>query len=135
VTPCSNLTNTKPVRAGCATTAGNQVESHTHTVEPRGILGVLTSGVTPTARLPPCGIVKLRKLLLKPRKFGHIIYDYVEVARVSGKKVLIVFFGRIKALERNYFRDDRLRKYFGLFELTYVGLRDFLLTLIRIEDG
>ena len=34
VTPCSNLTKTNPVPAGRSTTAGSQIESHTHTVEP-----------------------------------------------------------------------------------------------------
>jgi len=32
VTPCSNLTNTRPIWAGRTTTAGNQIEFHTHTL-------------------------------------------------------------------------------------------------------
>jgi hypothetical protein len=49
VTPCSNLTNTKPVSAGCATTAGSQNESHTHTVELRWMFIALT----PRTRILP----------------------------------------------------------------------------------
>ena len=41
VTPCSNLTNTRPIWAGRTTTAGNQIESHTQTLNFSGCLSPL----------------------------------------------------------------------------------------------
>jgi hypothetical protein len=49
VTQCSNLTNANPAGVGRSTTAGSQLESHTHTVEP---CRILISGLAPMAHIP-----------------------------------------------------------------------------------
>ena len=94
------------------------------------------SGRTKQFASLPSGLllVKPGKLLLEPFEFRHIVDEDVGLVRVQSQVVLMVFFGRIEAGERNYLGYDWLGECVFPIELRDVVFRHLLLSVVLIED-
>src|SRR5215469_502674 len=79
--------------------------------------------------------IQFGKLFLQAAQFRQIVDHDVGIVRMMLHVVLVVFLGGVKPFQRHDDGDDLLREDFRRAELGDVRLRDFLLTVIRIEDG
>ena len=77
---------------------------------------------------------ELWKLLFEGLYFRTVTHQNVRIVGVIQGIVLVVSLGIIKPLQRHNLGHDRLAKDFGCIQLRDVGVADFLLLVVGIED-
>ena len=100
-----------------------------------GERGTVAGGLRKSSNTILVVAIKLRVFVLQVGEFWQVVDHDVGLVGMVLEVVLVVILGGVEGLERDDLGDDELRINFCRVELRNVGFGDFLLLLVRIEDG
>src|SRR4026208_1331178 len=87
-----------------------------------------------SVRMKLFSFIKLRQLLFQVFYFRHVVDDDLGFVRIVREIILMISLRVVEGLQWRYLSDNRSIKNFRPIKLFDVGLGNFLLLLIGVED-